>query len=167
MSASRSEWFTQRAPGRLVILRSPPRRAPGQSGETPEPPCCSRWESLQAAGLPRLPLLQVPVVASMLLSQLLRMLSHRAIGVGVREQGLWDAVSALKCHQSSLLRVCSCGLAVTLSRSLRMVLSSDYAGRTPIVFSAHRPAASPRTSQAEVQTPQKLKFEKCILNFLN
>ena len=99
---------------------------------------------------------------------LLRMLSHPAIGVGVREQGLLDAVSALKCHQSSLLRVCSCGLAVTLSRSLRMVLSSlDYARRTPAVFSAHRPVASPRTSQAEAQAPQKLNFEKGRTNFLN
>ena len=42
------------------------------------------------------------------------MLSHTAIGVRVREQGLWDAVSALECHQSSLLWVSSCGLAVTL-----------------------------------------------------
>ena len=41
----------------------------GQSGETPEPPCCSRWESFQAICFPRLPLLQVPVVASMLLPQ--------------------------------------------------------------------------------------------------
>ena len=35
---------------------------------SPEPPCCSRWESLQVACLPRLPLLQVPVVALMLLA---------------------------------------------------------------------------------------------------
>ena len=98
---------------------------------------------------------------------LLRMLSHTAIGVGVREQGVWDAVSALECHQSSLLWVSSCGLAVTLSQSLRMVLSSDYARSTPAVFSAHRPVASPRTSQAEAQAPQKLNFEKSILNVLN
>ena len=98
---------------------------------------------------------------------LLRMLSHTAIGVGVREQGLWDAVSALECHQSSLLWVSSCGLAVTLSQSLRMVLSSDYARRTPAVFSAHRPVASPRTSQTEAQAPQKLKFQKGRTNFLN
>ena len=95
------------------------------------------------------------------------MLSHTAFGVGVREQGLWDAVSALECHQSSLLWVSSCGLAVTLSQSLRMVLSSDYARRTPAVFSAHRPAASRRTSQAEAQASQKLSFEKAGLNFLN
>ena len=98
---------------------------------------------------------------------LLRMLSHTAIGVRVREQGLWDAVSALECHQSSLLWVSSCGLAVTLSQSLRMVLSSDYARRTPAVFSAHRPVARPRTSQAEAQAPQKLNFEKGRTNFLN
>ena len=48
-----------------------------------------------------------------------------------------------------------------------MVLSSDFAGRTPTVFSAHRPVASPRNSQAEAQAPQKLKFEKAGLNFLN
>ena len=41
----------------------------GQSGETPEPPCCSRWECFQAICFPRPPLLQVPVVASMLLPQ--------------------------------------------------------------------------------------------------
>ena len=95
------------------------------------------------------------------------MLSHTAIGVEVRKQGLWDAVSALECHQSSLLWVSSCGLAVTLSQSLRMVLSSDYARRTPAVFSAHRPVASPRTSQAEAQAPQKLNFEKGRTNFMN
>ena len=48
-----------------------------------------------------------------------------------------------------------------------MVLSSDFAGRTPTVFSAHRPVARPRTSQAEAQAPQKLNFEKAGLNFLN
>ena len=38
-------------------------------GGDPRAPCCSRWESLQVACLPRLSLLQVPVVASMLLPQ--------------------------------------------------------------------------------------------------
>ena len=78
-------------------------------GGDPRPPCCSRWESLQVACLPRLSLLQVPVVASMLLPQPSEDVEPRCnwggngVNKGCGTQGtLWNVI---KVHFCGCVRV--------------------------------------------------------------